>query len=177
MLNLIEKYRQRARERKPAFSKEHSVLHFLTRDDHAWITAHPGIQKSFRKLFTLLPFTLVEELVKNPVCFVRAETFHARGAGAYRARNTVVVFPEYQQLLEEGDGAGVAFLAHEIALVLYEWSNPEDKDPMMAEVEADKFVCDLGLADDLEQLLLAMDESTDKRMRLTYLTLNAFGLN
>ena len=50
-------------------------------------------------------------------------------------------------------------------------------DPMMAEIEADKFVCDLGLADQLEQFLLALDESPEKRLILTQLSLKALGIN
>jgi hypothetical protein len=44
----------------------------------------------------------------------------------------------------------------------------------MAEVGADKFVCDIGLADELEDLLLMLDETIEKRLRLTYLTINHF---
>ena len=45
---------------------------------------------------------------------------------------------------------------------------------MMAEVEADKFVCDIGLCDELEDLLLMLDETIEKRLRLTYLTISHF---
>jgi hypothetical protein len=47
-------------------------------------------------------------------------------------------------------------------------------DSIMAEVEADKFVSDLGLMFELEELLLMLDESVEKRVRLTYLTINHF---
>jgi hypothetical protein len=47
----------------------------------------------------------------------------------------------------------------------------------MAEVGADKFVCDIGLADELEELLLMLDETIEKRLRLTYLTINHFTSN
>jgi hypothetical protein len=47
-------------------------------------------------------------------------------------------------------------------------------DSIMAEVEADKFVSDLGLTFELEELLLMLDETVEKRVRLTYLTINHF---
>ena len=175
MLDLLQKYRNRTQAKTA--SKAEFVDHFLTRPEHAWILAHAGAKLCFDKLFVLLPRELVIEMTRQPFCFVPSAEFKANGPVRYQLRNTVVVFPEFEKLIKQGSGEGVAFLAHEVALVLYELENAEDKDPIMAEVEADKFVCDLGLADDLEQLLLTMDESAGKRLRLTYLTFNAFGIN
>ncbi len=67
----------------------------------------------------------------------------------------------------------MAYLAHELAFLLYELEESKT-DPLMAEVGADKFVCDIGLADELEDLLLMLDETIEKRLRLTYLTINYF---
>ena len=87
--------------------------------------------------------------------------------------NTIVVFPEFQNLLRSDKKSAVAYLAHELAFVLYEMEGGK-KDPLMAEVEADKFVCDIGLTFELEDLLLMLDETIEKRLRLTYLTINHF---
>jgi hypothetical protein len=87
--------------------------------------------------------------------------------------NTVVVFPEFQKLLKTSKPAAVAYLAHELAFLLYELEDAKS-DPLMAEVGADKFVCDIGFADALEELLLMLDETIEKRLRLTYLTINYF---
>lgn len=176
MLNLLQKYRQRAQQPK-LFTKEECLTLFLNRPEHAWMQDKAGVLRCFRTLFERLPRALSTDLVKNPLCFVPSEEFKQQGPARYELRNTVVVFPEFLEMLEQGEGTGVAFLAHEVALVLYELENPRERDPLMAEVEADKFVCDLGLADELEDLLLSMDESTGKRLRLTYLTLSAFGVN
>lgn len=175
MLNLLQKYLNRSQTQ--AASKAAYAEHFLSRPEHDWIKAHPGTKQCFEKLFTLLPHNLVASMIRQPFCFVPAAEFKANGPVRYQLKNTVVVFPEFEALLRQGSGEGVAFLAHEVALVLYEIESIEDKDPIMAEVEADKFVCDLGLADDLERLLLTLDESAEKRLRLTYLTFNAFGIN
>ncbi len=175
MLNLLQKYRHRALSRPS--SKQEYVRYLLALPEHAWIAAHPGVQRCFDELFTRVPLALVADLLRHPFCFVPAADFKEKGAARFHMKNTIVVFPEFEQLLRKGEGAGVAFLAHEMAMVLYELENAADKDPLMAEVEADKFVCDLGLAEELEQLLLAQDESDGKRLRLTYLTLNAFGID
>lgn len=175
MLNLLQKYRNRSQTKTA--SKAEYAGHFLSRPEHEWINAHAGTKDCFEKLFALLPQNLVVEMIRQPFCFVPSSEFRTNGPARYQLKNTVVVFPEFEALLRQGKGAGVAFLAHEVALVLYEIESAEDKDPIMAEVEADKFVCDLGLADDLERLLLTLDESAEKRLRLTYLTFNAFGIN
>lgn len=175
MLNLLQKYRQRSQSKN--VSKSEFADHFMSRPEHTWILAHTGTKRCFETLFSLLPRELVVEMVRQPFCFVPSEQFKVHGPARYQLRNTVVVFPEFERLLQAGHGEGVAFLAHEVALVLYELESAHDKDPIMAEVEADKFVCDLGLSEDLERLLLTMDESAGKRLRLTYLTFNAFGIN
>lgn len=174
MLNLLQKYRHRALSRTS--SKQEYVRYFLSLPEHAWVGKHAGVQRCFDELFLRVPMALVADLLRHPFCFVPSVDFQAKGAACFQMKNTIVVFPEFEALLRQGEGAGIAFLAHELAMVLYELENAADKDPLMAEVEADKFVCDLGLADELEQLLLAQDESDGKRLRLTYLTFNAFGV-
>lgn len=173
MLNLFQKYRRPANQQ----AREQFAHYFFKQDDHAWISEHKGVRACFEQLIQLLPSALLSTLMREPLSFVPSQVFQHVGAARYQMRNTVVVFPEYQRLLARGSREAVAFLAHEVALVLYELEAEVEKDPLMAEVEADKFVCDLGLADELEQLLLAMDESTEKRLRLTYLTFKSLGIN
>ncbi len=174
MLNLFQKYRRSAASNHN--QREAFKTYFFQNDDHRWITESPRVKENFEKLFDRLPMGLLATFMRQPVSFVRSQEFNAASPARYQMNNTVVVFPEYQRLLTRSNGQAVAFLAHEVALVLYELEDVE-KDPLMAEVEADKFVCDLGLADELEQFLLAMDERSEKRMRLTYLTFKALGIN
>jgi hypothetical protein len=87
--------------------------------------------------------------------------------------NAIVVFPEFQALLNSERKAAVAYLAHEIAFLLLELDGVTGES-IMAEVTADKFVADLGLTFELEELLLMLDESLEKRVRLTYLTSHHF---
>jgi len=176
MLNLFQKYRRTAapwnRDQREKFS-----TYFFAHEDHAWISANPQIQQAFNDLFARLPSAFLVNLMRHPLSFVPSQAFQRNGAARYQLGNTIVVFPEYQRLLTRKGLEAVAFLAHEVAMVLYEVETQDDKDPLMAEVEADKFVCDIGLADELEQLLLGMDESSEKRLRLTYLTFKSLGIN
>lgn len=172
MLNLIQRF----------FKKDHSgkgmvranfAAYFYSIPEHQWIVTQ-NLQPHFDKLFQHLPVGAIEAMMtKYPVVFIPSEIYRPqRQAGAVLS-NTVVVFPEFQKLLRSPKRAAVAYLAHELAFLLYELEEAK-VDPMMAEVEADKFVCDIGLSDELEDFLLMLDETIEKRLRLTYLTINHF---
>jgi hypothetical protein len=170
MLNLIQKFFKKDRSDK-CHIRENFSTYFFAMEEHSWIK-EMQVQGHFVRLFRLLPIGLIEALyTQYPLAFIPSNTLKYATAG--HLQNTVVVFPEFIKLLKSSQGAAVAYLAHELALLVYELE-AQGADPMMAEIEADKFVCDIGLSDELEQLLLMLDETIEKRLRLTYLTINHF---
>ncbi|GEM_PF-1067202 len=178
MLNLLGKFftvnsdHQKKKELRLKFQE-----YFFTQPEHAWINNDAQVKTNFEMMLKRLPFGLIEKLLyQHAIVFVPSSEFKNAREKNYSLKNTVVVFPQFESLVRSNKNYAEAYLAHEVAFLVYELEMPE-MDHMMAEIEADKFVCDLGLADELEQLLLAMDESSEKRLRLTYLTLKAFGLN
>ena len=173
MLNLIQKYFNKDRTDKTRI-RENFSFYFFSLPEHQWITEQ-NIKPHFEKLFQHLPAGLIGVMMtKYPVTFVPSETMKGQRKVGQVFTNIVVVFPEFQKLLRTPNRAAVAYLAHELAFLLYELEEAK-ADPLMAEVGADKFVCDIGLADELEDLLLMLDETIEKRLRLTYLTINYFG--
>ena len=172
MMNLLHKFLSKDHSDKSLIRKNFNH-YFFNLPEHQWI-AEEGVQKHFENLFSRVPAKLLETLMqKYPVTFIKSQDLReARNPGAV-VTNTVVVFPEFQKLLKTNKGSAVAWLAHELAFVIYELET-EHVEPLMAEVEADKFVCDLGLTFELEELLLMLDETIEKRLRLTYLTINHF---
>ncbi len=178
MLNLLGKFFtansdvQKKKEIRQKFQE-----YFFSQPEHSWIANNQQVKAHFEMMLKRLPFGLIEKLFfQHSIVFVPSSEFRSREAKNYSLKNTVVVFPQFEKLLNTNKNYAEAYLAHEVAFLVYELEEPQ-MDPMMAEIEADKFVCDLGLADELEQFLLALDESPEKRLRLTYLTLKAFGLN
>jgi hypothetical protein len=171
MFNLIQKFLSKDRSNKSHIRKNF-VSHFYSLPEHAWILE--GQEKNhFDKLFSYLPANLLEAMMtKNPIVFVQSENLKTNTHGGMFA-NTIVVFPEFQKLLKTEKKSAVAYLAHEIAFILLELEGLKNE-TIMAEVEADKFVSDLGLMFELEELLLMLDESIEKRLRLTYLTIHHF---
>ena len=172
MMNLIQKFLSKDRTSK-AHIRKNFISYFYSLPEHQWIVETCN-KAHFDKLFTHLPAGVLEVLMtKHPVVFVPNYKMKDTHKPGMVLANTIVVFPEFQRLLISDKKSAVAYLAHELAFVLLELEGMKG-DTMMAEIEADKFVSDLGLTFELEELLLMLDESIEKRMRLTYLTINHF---
>lgn len=175
MMNLIQKFLSKDRSNKSHIRKNFSA-YFFSLPEHKWITETCN-KSHFEKLFAHLPAGVLEALMtKYPVVFVPSYQMKENQKPGMVMANTVVVFPEFQRLLMSEKKSAVAYLAHELAFILLELEGMKG-DSIMAEVEADKFVSDLGLMFELEELLLMLDETIEKRVRLCYLTINHFTEN
>lgn len=174
MMNLIQRFLSKDRLSK-AHIRKNFIQYFYSIPEHKWILE--GCNKEhFDKLFAHLPANLLEKMMtKYPVVFVPSHELNDHTPGSVLA-NTIVVFPEFQRLLMSDKKSAVAYLAHEVAFILLELEGMKG-DTIMAEVAADKFVSDLGLTFELEELLLMLDETIEKRLRLTYLTIHHFTEN
>jgi hypothetical protein len=169
MMNLIQKFLSRDRTPKTHIRKQF-INYFFSIPEHNWINERCN-RDHFDKLIAHLPANLLEIMMtKNPLVFIPSNELGQNSIGVV---NTIVVFPEFQKLLQSNKKGAVAYLAHEVALVFLELEGGTD-DQIMAEIEADKFVSDLGLTFELEDFLLMLDETIEKRLRLTYLTINHF---
>lgn len=172
MMNLIQKFFSPEKSNKALIRKNFGT-YFFSLPEHQWILETCN-RSHFDKLFSLLPSGVLEAMMtKYPVTFIPSYQMQTNHHAGMVLSNTIVVFPEFQRLIASDKRSAVAYLAHELAFVLYEHEGT-NKDPLMAEVEADKFVCDIGLTFELEDLLLMLDETVEKRLRLTYLTINHF---
>lgn len=172
MMNLIQKFLSPT-HKNFSHVRKNFIAYFYSLPEHQWILNSPA-QAHFDKLFSYLPAGVLNSMMtKHPVVFVKSQDMKTHDQPGMVMSNTIVVFPEFQKLLMGSKKSAVAYLAHEIAFVLLELEGMKG-DSIMAEVEADKFVSDLGLTFELEELLLMLDESMEKRVRLTYLTINHF---
>lgn len=173
MMNLINKFFSKDFSNKSQIRKNFSQ-YFFSLPEHQWL--NDEVTKAhFERLFQHLPVGVLEAITtKYPLTFIPSESFRNQRNQGIQLSNVVVVFPEFQALIKSNKRCAVAYLAHEIAFILYELEGNKSSDTILAEVEADKFVCDLGLMDELEELLFMLDESIEKRLRLTYLTINHF---
>lgn len=172
MMNLIQKFLSKDRSNKTQIRKNF-ISYFYSLPEHQWILEETN-RSHFDKLFSHLPANLLEKLMtKYPVVFTPSQKMNEGSVSVNMLKNTIVVFPEFQNLLSSDKNSAVAYLAHELAFILLELEGFKG-DEILAEIEADKFVSDLGLTFELEELLLMLDETIEKRVRLTYLTINHF---
>lgn len=172
MMNLIQKFLSKDRTNK-AHIRKNFIHYFWSLPEHQWIDESLN-KEHFDKLFSYLPANLLETMMtSHPVVFIPSYKMSDYRKPGMPTANTIVVFPEFQRLLMTDKRSAVAYLAHEIAFVMLEHEGVKE-DAIMAEVAADKFVSDLGLTFELEELLLMLDETIEKRLRLTYLTINHF---
>lgn len=170
MMNLVQRFFSKEKKNREELRKNF-MEHFFSMPEHQWIQG--SARANFEALFHLLPTGLLEAMMfKYFVVYVPSEEFQSMGARLTGA-SSIVIFPEFQKLVQSNKRASVAYLAHELAFIVYELEETH-REPLMAEVEADKFVCDLGLTFELEEFLFMLDESMEKRLRLTYLTMNHF---
>jgi hypothetical protein len=171
MFNLIQKFLSKDQINKSHIRKNFTT-YFYSLPEHQWIL-ESSCRNHFDKLFAHLPANLLELMMtKTPVVFVPNHHLNSHHPGAVLS-NTIVIFPEFQKLLQTEKKSAVAYLAHELAFILLELEDMK-VESIMVEVEADKFVSDLGLIFELEELLLMLDETMEKRLRLTYLTAHHF---
>ena len=176
MMNLIQKFLSKDRTNKAHIRKNFSS-YFFSLPEHQWIQESSINKAHFEKLFSHLPSGVLQAMMtRYPIVFIPSYLMNKNYKLGAVVSSTVVVFPHFQQLLMSERKSAVAYLAHELAFILLELEGL-NQDPLMAEIEADKFVCDLGLTFELEELLLMLDETTEKRLRLTYVTINHFKNN
>ena len=172
MMNLINKFFNKEKFNKAKLRHDFSE-YFFSQPEHQWLK-NPNAIASLEKLFAHLPAGVLSALMtKYPVTFIKSQDMKDHKGAYAPLSNSVVVFPEFQKLILSSNTCSVAYLAHELAFVLYEMEG-DKQDPLMAEVEADKFVCDIGFSQELEDFLLMLDETIEKRLRLTYLTIHHF---
>ena len=170
MLGLLKK-----EVNKRKLSKLELVNFILDQEEHRWIRSEGYVNAHFTDFLERLPLRTLEEV------FIKKMTLFVRSSGKFACsvtplqQNVVIVFPELYTLLSKTyDGWAKAVLAHEIGhIILNHTENHED--PMEAQVDADKFACDMGYLEELESFLHEQPESVEKRVRLSFITGCYFG--
>lgn len=143
---------------------------YLSLPEHQWICDDKYIMGCFDDFLMAMPKKfLIQILDENGVRFMSSAGKY--GCAIPRSKASVVLlFPEIVNLLKSTAISSVkGMLAHELGHILL---NHGDRDISIleAQVEADRFACDLGYHEEIENFLLELPESIEKRVRLSYLT-------
>ncbi len=158
--NLIKKLRSPKKNK----SDEKSVYYFsdfkkfreefFENPHHTWIKEHPAIVRSFDHLFDLLTLEQVSKLFyKTNIIFLKGNGKISCSLPSLPNTHFILVFPELYQLLKSASPThALAILAHELGHILCEHTQ-NNIHPIIAQFEADQFVCALGLKKELIDVL------------------------
>jgi hypothetical protein len=174
MFNLLEKLINQKKSNNLNSNQYHKT-EFLNRPEHLWVKNNSAATNLFDQTFSRSPSILTQFMLEKHVSFILSRNFSK--LNIHQPTQAVIVFPQFERWILGGEKFMSAYILHELALMIYELNlNSPEQDPLLAEVEADKFLCDIGYGDQLEQFLLKLDESPEKRLRLSYLTWKQLGI-
>lgn len=153
--------------------REEVLSDFFAVEAHRWISANKYIKASMEDFFQLFETQMLSDIVyKYKIKFVLASGQLA--CSLSEKGNVVIIFPQVHRLLASTVASTAhAVLAHEVGHIFLK--HHEQKIGMLeAQIEADKFAMELGLVSELENILLDMPDSEEKKVRLTYLSSEYF---
>jgi len=156
------------------------VQKILSLPQHMWILEDRYIKANILSFIELLPNHAIAYFMEkgelNLMLLPSCGRF-GLALSAPKNRHFVVMFPELMQSLKSlSPERAWCMLAHELGHLYYRHSWKK-MDPIEAQIEADAFAMDLGLAGELENFLLEQPESVEKRVRLSRLTARVLGGN
>lgn len=166
----IFKFRAKKKNSLKSLHKEELIELYLAWPEHYWICENKYIKSTFEEFLGELPKKILLQICKdNGVRFMLSSGKF--GCAISRSESSIVLlFPEILSLLKTTAISNVkGMLAHELGHILLAHSK-RDITILEAQVEADKFACDLGYLEEIENFLLDLPESIEKRVRLSYIT-------
>jgi hypothetical protein len=144
---------------------------FFNHQNHQWMKQNRFVRANFEELLTIIPMDVKEFLIDQPpLYFLPSSGRYSCALSGQKGSHAIIVFPELMQLLKSPmmDHA-LAILAHELGHIVAEHGK-SNIDPLEAQVEADAFACRLGFAKQISEFLEEQPDSTEKSVRLTYIT-------
>ena len=166
MLELFKK------KKSPSYEEilEIFLTQFYSNEAHSWIIQDRYIRANFDDFFEKLPADVLKKFIGNQkLIFVLSIGFYINTLDSM-SHYVIIVFPELFRLLKSSaTNHALAILAHEIGHIVCGHSR-KIIDPIKAQVEADRFACELGYAPELDSFLFDQNDSIEKKIRMTYVT-------
>lgn len=144
---------------------------FFNHQNHQWMKQNRFVRANFEELLTIIPMDVKEFLLDQPpLYFLPSSGRYSCALSGHEGSHAIIVFPELMTLLKSPmmDHA-LAILAHELGHIVAEHGSA-DIDPLQAQVEADAFACRLGFVREISDFLEEQPDSTEKSVRLSYIT-------
>ncbi len=146
------------------------IARFLRLPEHQWIAEDRPLLDSIAGFLCLVPASdLATILEEKRLLLLYCNQKMSCAFYQYQSREIVLIFPELRNLLVSAQYLqGYAVLAHEVGHVLLSHSQKQIH-PIQAQLEADRYATQLGLGDELHEVLREETPGTEIRERLTAL--------
>lgn len=169
-MQLFRLFKNKKNIKKVKTSKSDWIKYLLEMPEHHWLNQDRYIKINILDFLEDLPTDTIKKMIKDtPTIFVPSSGKYGCAVNSQHF-NVILIFPELMTLLKStAKSYFKAILAHELGHVILKHSKRE-LTMLDAQVEADLFAAKLGYIDELENFLLELPESIEKRVRLSYLT-------
>ncbi len=150
--------------------KKMLIQKLLNDPNHEWIKNDRIMARSFIDLWAKLKPQHVQFFLKNDVFFIKCNALLSCAIGKTGEHQLILVFPDLVKILKSASpDHGLAILAHELGHIYYQ--HTEFKiETLKAQIEADDFAFELGLGEELQDILLDHNDSMDCKVRISKLT-------
>ena len=145
---------------------------FFVSSHHAWISEDRYIKRAFAFLLD----NLTEEAVNflhpnmNEAFFIRGNGRLGTALAAKKNTHLILVYPDLIKMLTSGAPLmGIAVLAHELGH-LVKGHSFKVIDPLEAQCEADQVAYEMGLGNELQEVLMDQPYSIEAKVRISRLT-------
>ena len=142
---------------------------FAAQADNEWLLQDRYLSRVIVDFFKELPEQTIKQFSTRPLVLVPITGHLSCAIGEKDAMDIILIFPELLRKLRSANPRlGLAVLAHEIGH-LYHRHSVRKIDRLQAQVEADRYACELGYALELLETLEAFTD-LDTKVRITYIT-------
>ncbi len=149
------------------------IKHFFSESVHNWIRKDKDYYRAFTLLFECLPSDIKLQLIrKNKLVFIKVEGQYASSLELPHKKSFVIIYNDLLKLLKGPYfPQGVAVLAHEIGHIINHHAKRQIS-ILDSQFEADQFVIDIGLEEELIDFLSDHIDVGDCKIRLDKILLN-----
>ncbi|MBK27048.1 MAG: hypothetical protein CME70_23795 [Halobacteriovorax sp.] len=145
---------------------------FFKSPHHNWISEDRYIKRAFAFLLDNLNEEAINFLYPNKqeAFFIKGNGRLGTALGAKKNTHLILVYPDLIKMLTSGAPLmGVAVLAHELGHIVKGHSF-KVIDPLQAQCEADEFAYEMGLGNELQEVLMDQKPNLETRTRIARLT-------
>ncbi len=154
--------------KKKEFSKSDVIDFVLDMPEHSWIKLDKYVYIHFQDFLERIPLKSLKAVFMEKTTFFRLGDHFNKYDHDSQSFNIRVGESVKELMTKTHCGWATALLTFETALILQDSHLSDDE--METLVDADKYVCELGYIDQIEEYLHSKPESVEKMVRLSFIS-------